>query len=134
MWLSTTGADGAPHAAPVWTAVADGTAHVFTSRGTRKARNIAGDPRVVVHLPDAEDVLIVEGRLRDLGGPGDAPSAVAAFAAKYVDPDDRAYLPGEDPSVDVLYALEPERALAWRLADFDGSQQRWVPRGPRPAS
>ena len=114
----------------MWIAVADGAAYLFTSRGTRKARNIAGNPRVVVHLPDPEDVLIVEGALRDLGRPEDAAEAVAAFAAKYVDPDDRAYLPGVDPSVDVLYALEPERALMWRLADFDGSQQRWVAQTP----
>jgi PPOX class probable F420-dependent enzyme len=125
VWLSTTGPDGAPHTAPVWVAVADGSAHLFTSRGTRKARNVAANPRVVVHLPDAEDVLIVEGRLRDVGRPEDAAEVVAAFAAKYADPDDRAYLPGVDTSVDVLYALDPNRALTWRLADFEGSQQRW---------
>jgi hypothetical protein len=70
-------------------------------------------------------VLIVEGRLRDLGRPEDSPDVVSAFAAKYPAPDDQAYLPGVDPSVDALYALEPDRALTWRLADFENSQQRW---------
>ena len=110
----------------MWVAVSGGVAHVFTYRGARKARNIAADPRVVLHLPDPEDVLIVEGRLRDLGGPEDAPDVVATFAEKYQAADDRAYLPGVDPSVDAVYALEPDRALTWRLADFEKSQQRWT--------
>ena len=129
MWLSTTTPGGAPHAAPVWIAVAGGVAYVFTYRGARKARNVAADGRVLLHLPDPEDVLIVEGRLRDLGGPDDVPDVVAAFAAKYPAVDDQAYLPGVDPSVDVLYALEPDRALSWKLADFETSQQRWSAAG-----
>ena len=126
VWLSTTTPGGAPHAAPVWVAVAGGVAHVFTYRSARKARNAAADPRVLLHLPDPEDVLIVEGRLRDLGHPDAVPDVVSAFAGKYTDPEDRAYLPGVDATVDVVFALEPARALSWRLADFDGSQQRWV--------
>lgn len=124
--MSTTTPTGAPHAAPVWVAVADDAAHVFTYRSARKARNVAADPRVLLHLPEPEDVLIVEGRLRDLGPPDAVPHVVAAFARKYTDPDDKAYLPGVDPTVDVLFALEPSRALAWRLADFEASQQRWT--------
>jgi PPOX class probable F420-dependent enzyme len=126
VWLSTTTPGGAPHVAPVWVAVEGHVAHVFTYRSARKARNVAADPRVVLHLPDPEDVLIVEGRLRDLGRPDAAPDVIGAFAAKYTDPDDRAYLPGVDASVDVVYALEPARALTWRLADFEGTQQRWT--------
>jgi Pyridoxamine 5'-phosphate oxidase len=125
LWLTTTAPDGPPHAVPVWGAVLDGVLHVYTSRGTRKARNVAAEPRVVVHLPDAEDVLIVDGELRDVGGPADVPGVVAAFAAKYPAPADRAYLPGIDPAVDVVYALHPRRALAWQLTDFENTQLRW---------
>ena len=110
---------------PVWGAVLDGVLHLYTSRGTRKARNVAVEPRVHVHLPDPEDVLLVAGRLRDVGGPADVPDVVAAFAAKYTAPGDRGYLPGVDPGVDVIYALQPRHAMAWRLADFENSQQRW---------
>ena len=116
---------GPPHAVPVWGAVVDDVLHVFTSRDTKKARNVAQEPRVALHLPDAENVLLVDGRLRDVGRPEDVPDVTAAFAAKYAGPADRAYLPGVDPTVDVVYALEPSRALAWRLADFENSQRRW---------
>ncbi len=41
---------GAPHAAPVWGVVTGGTLYLYSERRTRKARNLAADPRVVVHL------------------------------------------------------------------------------------
>jgi hypothetical protein len=133
IWLTTTAPGHPPHAVPVWGAVLDEVLYVYTSRGTRKARNVALEPRVALHLPDAEDVLLVKGRLRDVGGPADAPQVVAAFAAKYTAPADHAYLPGIDPSVDVVYALEPSAALAWQLADFENSQRRWTAPSSEPA-
>lgn len=123
-WLATVGARGAPHVAPVWGAVSAGALHLYSERSTVKARNLARDDRVSVHLESAEDVLIVSGRLVDLGQPRDWPSVLEAFAGKYDRPDDREYLP-DDPVFDVLYRLEPDRALAWRLSDYEASQRRW---------
>ncbi len=129
LWLATTAPDSAPHAVPVWGVMVGEVLHLFTSRTSRKARNVAAEPRVVVHLPDAEDVLLVEGTLRDVGSPAEVPEVVAAFAAKYTAPGDQAYLPGVDRGVDVVYALVPSRALAWQLTDFDNSHRRWEPPG-----
>jgi hypothetical protein len=126
VWLVTIGSDGAPHVAPVWCAVARDTLCVFSYSPSAKARNLAADARATMHTEDGEDVLIVHGRLTDIGTPAGAEDVVAAFTRKYDDPDDIAFLPGVDPAVDVLFALEPQRALAWRLADFDGSQERWT--------
>jgi hypothetical protein len=39
------------------------------------------DPRVVIHLESAEDVLIVRGVVEDLGPPAAVPRVVAALAA-----------------------------------------------------
>ena len=125
VWLVTIGSDGAPHVAPVWCAVARDTLCVFSSRSSAKARNLAADARATMHTEDGQDVLIVHGRMIDIGPPSDAQDAVAAFARKYVDPDELAYLPGVDPTIDVLFVLEPQRALSWRSADFEGSQERW---------
>lgn len=128
-WLGTTMPSGAPHAAPVWGAVTGGTLYLFSDRGTAKSRNIAADPRVLVHSEDGEDVLIVRGTAEDLGAPAQVPAVVAAFEAKYADPADRQYLPGTDPAVDVIYAVRPAAVMTWRLADYEGSQRRW-PAGP----
>ena len=124
-WLHTTGPDGAPHAVPVWGAVLDDVLYLYSERSTVKACNVARDPRVVIHLPDPEDCLIVHGTLEDLGDPRELPAVVAALDEAYPAADDRAYLPSADPSFDVIWALRPQRARSWRLADWDDSQAVW---------
>jgi hypothetical protein len=52
-WLCTTMPSGAPHAAPVWGVVIGPTLYLYSERRTVKARNLAADPRVVVHLESA---------------------------------------------------------------------------------
>jgi pyridoxamine 5'-phosphate oxidase-like protein len=125
-WLGTTTPSGAPHPAPAWGVVAGQTLYLYSERSTVKARNIAADARVAVHLESGDDVLIVRGTAEDLGTPADMPEVVAALAAKYTAPGDRQYLPDADPAFDVVYAVRPRSAMAWRLADYDGSQRRWA--------
>ena len=130
-WLCTTTPSGAPHAAPVWGAVLDQTLYLYTQRRTVKARNLAADPRLVVHLESAEDVLIVRATAEDLGTPAELPEVVAALSAKYPSEEDRQYLPAADPAFDVVYAIRPRSARMWRLPDFEGSQRGWrLPAGP----
>ncbi len=117
---------GAPHAAPVWGVVPGGTLYLYSERHTVKARNLAADPRVVVHLESGDEVVIVRGTAEDLGLPAQVPEVVAALAAKYTGDGDQRYLPDADPDFDVLYALRPQSAMTWRLADYDGSQRRWT--------
>ena len=124
-WLNTTTPSGAPHAAPVWGAVAGQTLYLYSERSTVKARNIAADPRVVVHLESGDDVVIVRGTAEELGVPAQVPEVVAALAAKYTAPGDRQYLPDADPDFDVVYAIRPRSAMVWRLADYAASQRRW---------
>jgi hypothetical protein len=124
-WLATSLPSGAPHAAPVWGVVCDQTLYLYSERSTVKARNLALDPRVVIHLEGGEDVLIVRGTAEDVGETGGVPFVVAALAAKYTRPGDGQFLPTSDPDFDVVYAIRPRSALAWRLDDYSGSQRRW---------
>lgn len=124
-WVCSTTPSGAPHAVPAWGAVTGETLYLFSERGTVKARNLAADPRVLVHLSDAEDVLIVRGTAEDAGRPDAHPEVIAALAAKYDSEDDRKYLPDADPAFDVLYAVRPRSAMTWRLDDYEASQRRW---------
>jgi hypothetical protein len=50
---------------------------------------------------------------------------LAALAAKYTSPEDRQYLPDRDPDFDVVWAIRPRSAMAWRLDDYAASQRRW---------
>jgi PPOX class probable F420-dependent enzyme len=124
-WLVTVTPAGAPHAAPVWGVVVGDDLYLYSERSTVKARNMAADPRVVVHLESADDVVIVHGVAEDLGRPADMSEVVAGLVAKYPDPADAQYLPTEDPDFDVLYVIRPERAMTWRLDGYDASQRRW---------
>ena len=125
-WLCTTTASGAPHAAPVWGVVSGQVLYLYSERRTVKARNLAADPRVVVHLESGEDVVIVRGTATDLGTPAQVPHVVAALSAKYTGADDRQFLPDADPGFDVVYAISPQSVLMWRLADYEASQRRWT--------
>jgi nitroimidazol reductase NimA-like FMN-containing flavoprotein (pyridoxamine 5'-phosphate oxidase superfamily) len=125
-WLCTTTPSGAPHAAPVWGVVSGGTLYLYSERRTVKARNLAADPRLVLHLESAEDVVIVRGTAQDVGTPARVPEVVAALSAKYASDADRQYLPDADPGFDVVYAVRPQSAMTWRLADYEGSQRRWA--------
>jgi PPOX class probable F420-dependent enzyme len=133
-WLSTVASDGSPHVTPVWAAFVADDCYLYSERRTVKARNIAADPRVVLHLGDATDVVIVHGHLDDVGHPRDHDQVLITFASKYRLPDDQAFLPTHDPDFDVLYLLRPTRALMWKLADYDASQSRWAASSGRPAT
>lgn len=124
-WLATVDASGVPHTVPVWGAIADEVLYFMFYPGTAKERHLAANPAVAVHLPDPEDVLIVEGHLERVGSPADRPEVLTAFRAKYVDPDDLAWLPSSGSSVEVVVSFEPRRAISWVLANFEGSQARW---------
>ena len=56
-WVATAG----PHASPVWGLWQDGTLLFSCGRDSRKARALAQDARLVVHLESGDDVVIVEG-------------------------------------------------------------------------
>jgi PPOX class probable F420-dependent enzyme len=64
VWLTTVTADGQPQSTPIWFHW-DGSTFLFYSQpGRPKLRNIAGNPKVSLHLvgdPEGEDVVTVEG-------------------------------------------------------------------------
>jgi general stress protein 26 len=124
-WLHTTGPTGAPAAAPVWGATVEGVLYFYSERSTVKARNLERDPRVVIHLESGAEVLIVHGRLVDQGRPKDHRVVVEAFDQKYWEPAEKPFLPSSDLEFDVLYSLEPHRALMWSLPDTEASTLRW---------
>jgi hypothetical protein len=124
-WIATTNQDGSPHVAPIWGALVEGRFHFYSERRSVKGQNLARDPRLTLHLESAEDVVIVYGHAEDIGDPRRHPQLIAALAAKYSSPQDAGYLPSADPAFDVSWILHPDRALMWKLADYEGTQERW---------
>lgn len=60
-WIATTRPDGRPHAVPVWGVLVEGTVYFGGGPETVWSRNLARDPRVVVHLESGDEVVIIEG-------------------------------------------------------------------------
>jgi hypothetical protein len=132
LWLHTTGLAGAPQVTAVWGAVVNECLYLYTERTTVKARNLTADPRAAIHLESGADVVIVYGELADVGNPSASPAVLDAFAAKYDRPEEQPFLPGSNPAFDVLYELEPRRALLWQLPDSEASMRRWSSTRPPP--
>ena len=53
--LATTRPDGSPHTVAVWVGVEGDHVVFFTQPGSRKARNLARDPRVAISIVDGQN-------------------------------------------------------------------------------
>ena len=60
-WFCTTRPDGRPHAMPAWAAWVDGALYFDGSPETRRGRNLAANPAIVIHLESGDEVVILEG-------------------------------------------------------------------------
>ena len=118
-WIASTRPDGRPHAMPVWGVWVDGELLFGTDRKSRKGRNIAANPAIVVHLESGDDVVVLEGEPREV--------ADAALLALYADAYDAKYAfrPNTSDAATVTYALRPSVAFTWLESDYLNSATRW---------
>lgn len=123
-WLVTTMPNGAPHAAPVWGVWLDGA--LWFGTGDQKARNLASDPRAVVHLDSADDVTMLRGRAEPVADALTIARVADAFREKYTldgEPFELAQgleLPGAR-----VYRFTPEIGHAWLEGAFEAAHTRW---------
>ena len=78
--------DGSPHSVPVWVGVEDGRVVFLTGPDSRKARNLARDPRVAISVTDRENpyrMAQVRGQVRRLDG-AEAWAVIDRISDKYV--------------------------------------------------
>jgi PPOX class probable F420-dependent enzyme len=119
-WICTTRPDGRPHAVPVWGLWLDDALWFSTGRTTRKARNLAANPAVVVHLESGDETVIVEGRVEEVGDVSELVRFADAYEAKY------AIRPSDNGSGGPVYCVRPERAYSWLEADYPNTATRWL--------
>ncbi len=111
-WISTTRADGRPHAMPVWGVVHDRT--LWFGSGGVKAENLARTGRLVAHTESGDECVILEGRAEV----ADVSDALRdAYEAKY---DFR-------PEQSQMWVVRPTLAFAWREQDYPQSATRFLP-------
>jgi hypothetical protein len=119
-WVTTTRADGRPHAMPVWGLWLDGALWFSTDPESVKGRNFAVRPDAVVHLESGDEVCILDGRVRRAPAVELPGSFVTEYAAKYDTELDVA-----EPSFG-FYVLDARIALTWREVDYPTSNTRWT--------
>jgi nitroimidazol reductase NimA-like FMN-containing flavoprotein (pyridoxamine 5'-phosphate oxidase superfamily) len=126
-WFSTTRPDGRPHAMPAWAVWLDGALFFEGSPQTRRARNIAANPEVVVHLESGDDVVILQGRAEPVGKPERALAErlAAAFGNKYAATHDYRPTP-EQWDEGGLWAFRPRIAFGWNAFPVAATRWRFV--------
>jgi Pyridoxamine 5'-phosphate oxidase len=118
-WITTVRPNGSPHSMPVWGLWHDGAFYFSTSPDSRKARNLAANPALTVHLESGDEVVILEG------------------AVEYESDEELLQRLGEDYSrkyeLDVsfaggrpLMALRPRVAYAWVEQEFPKTATRFA--------
>lgn len=119
-WICTARPDGRPHSIPVWGFWMDGAIYFGTGQSSRKARNLANNPAVSIHLDSGDDVVILEGTAveADLTDKRFLKKLNAASRAKYKMP--MTVMPGS-----VIYCVRPRVVLAWTEKDFPNNATRW---------
>lgn len=140
-WLATIDADGRPHVTGVGALWVDGSFWFETGERTRKARNVARDPRCTLSVATHEFDLVVEGRAEMVTDPavvadmaerwaaGGWPARVddsgVALTAEYSAPS-----AGPPPwrvyrivptSATALGTVEPGGATRWSFTNGDGA-------------
>ncbi len=118
-WLSTVSPDGAPHAMAVWGIWVDDTLYFSTGRRTRKARNVARNPRCAIGVERGIEAVIVEGIVRRVT----RRARIRQLSARYK----KKYGMGLDPRIGGVYAVEPRVVFAFieNEKDFPGTATRW---------
>lgn len=118
-WLCSTYPDGRPHAMPVWGVWLGGALYFGADPASRKGKNLAANPNLVVHLESGDNVVILEGVVASLAG--------AALPADYATEYERKYSfrpDSSDPDTRT-FCLRPLKVLSWLESDFHASATRW---------
>jgi PPOX class probable F420-dependent enzyme len=120
-WVATRRPDGSPHLAAVWGVWFDGTFHFSTGGRSRKARNLAEDPRCVVSLDRADESVVVEGIAERTTDRARLFDLLAAYQRKY-----GSGFP--DPEDNPVFTVHPRVAfgIIEREPEFSATATRWV--------
>jgi nitroimidazol reductase NimA-like FMN-containing flavoprotein (pyridoxamine 5'-phosphate oxidase superfamily) len=119
-WVVSVDADGAPAVMPVWGAWLDDALWFSSSPGSRRARNLARDPRCAITTDNALEPVVVHGAAERVTDRAAVETFTAAINPKYDEE-----ITVEFFAENALFAVRPRVVLALTEADFTGSPTRW---------
>src|SRR5207249_722019 len=111
-----TSAGGRADSFPVWFWWDGEQIDCSTKAASRKARNLARRPYIVLHNGDGADPIILKGEAERVENRQELEAVDRAYAEKYVAPES-----GEQATIfvpgDVVLRVRPRRVLAWEYAN-----------------
>jgi hypothetical protein len=129
-WLSTVNEDGSPHVTAVGALWVDGTFWFQTGARTRKARNVAHDPRCSISVSMRDADVVVEGDAARVTAPSEVTRIAKAWADQGwpAEADDSGSgivapfnAPSQGPPPWNVYRIEPRTATVVLSAEPGGS-------------
>ena len=116
-WISTARPDGTPHTMVVWGLWLDGRFYFSTGEKSRKARNLAANPKCVICSDRAEQAVIVEGVAELVSD--------RAFRKQFGDLYQKKYDWNMQDFAEPIYVVRPRVAFGLFEKKFMGSATRW---------
>jgi nitroimidazol reductase NimA-like FMN-containing flavoprotein (pyridoxamine 5'-phosphate oxidase superfamily) len=108
-WVSTSSSSGRPHAAPVWGIWKRDSFYFETDPASVKGKNLNENPRIVVHVQDGLDTVIVEGKATRERNPRELKALQEGYQRKY------GYKPNwSNENAQAVFRVDPRSAHAWR--------------------
>ena len=119
-FLATTKPDGAPHVMPVWGVWLEDRFYFSTGRESRKARNLAANPKCTVSIERSREAVIVEGAASELNDKALFKKFARAYKAKY-----QWTVKEEDGPI---YVVRPRVAFGFieKPKQFAATATRWI--------
>jgi general stress protein 26 len=122
-WLATRWPDGRPHIMPLWAVWYQGALWFSSSKKSRKAQNLAADPRCVLTSEDPMNPVVVEGMAELLTDRRDLETLLREENAKYAT---NYGLDMLDPALNSAWRVRPRWAFGLRAEEFTGTPTRWT--------
>jgi hypothetical protein len=117
-WIATTRPDGAPHLMIIWGLWLDDSFWFSTGTKSRKARNLAANPKCVIGTDDAAKAVILEGSVELIHAKS---PEYAIFAKRY----EKKYIWDVRKMGQPVYRFRPNLGFGLFEKKFEQSATRW---------
>ena len=117
-WIATTRSDGTPHLMIIWGLWLDGSFWFSTGTKSRKARNLAANPKCVIGTDDAAKAVILEGSVELLNAKS---PQYAIFAKQY----EKKYKWDVGKMGQPVYRFDPSVGFGLYEKKFEQTATRW---------
>jgi hypothetical protein len=122
-WITTVKPDGSPHTMVVWGLWQDGRFLFSTGSKSRKARNLAENPRCIVCTEDASEAIIMEG-IAEIADVAARRKFLALYERKY-EWDMSSMKEGILSMKEPVFAVRPKTVFALWEEHFQDKSTRW---------